>query len=181
MTKHQPLQGPGANSPSADPQALNRAGLLALVSTAMLLAGCLGTMPVPLAGLNRQLEQAGGHRDPALGDGWLAVIEQRGGRQQVVLIDLRQQRPVAVPGLNRPDALPISVGVDGRGERLALVRQLEGRSEVVLYRRSLMSLQPIAMGPGAIPTAVQLRADGRQLAVQVSRQGLWQIDLLDLP
>ena len=157
------------------------ASFVALAAIATLLAGCLGTRPMPLAALNRQLEAAGGHRDPALGDGWLAVIEQRGGRQQVVLIDLKQQRPVAVPGLNRPDALPISVGVDGRGERLALVRQLEGRSEVVLYRRSLMSLQPIAMGPGAIPTAVQLRADGRQLAVQVSRAGAWQIDLLDLP
>jgi Tol biopolymer transport system component len=109
------------------------------------------------------------------------VIEQRGGREQVQLIDLQQQRPVPLPGLNRADALPISVSVDARGERLALVRQLEGRSEVVLYRRSLQSLQPIAMGPGAIATVVGLRADGRQLAVQVSRDGLWQIDLVTLP
>ena len=86
-----------------------------------------------------------------------------------------------LPGLNRPDALPISISVDARGERLALLRQLEGRAEVVLYRRSLMSLQPIVMGPGSIPTALQLRADGRQLAVQVSRNGQWQIDLIDLP
>jgi len=181
MSQHQPLKGLGVGAPSGGGPALNQGGLLALAAMATLLAGCLGTMPVPWAGLNRQLEQAGGHRDPALGDGWLAVIEQKGGRQQVVLIDLKQQRPVAVPGLNRPDALPISVSVDARGERLALVRQLEGRTEVVLYRRGLMSLQPIAMGPGTVPTAVQLRADGRQLAVQVSRAGLWQIDLLDLP
>ncbi|MEB3172714.1 MAG: hypothetical protein VKL97_02495 [Cyanobacteriota bacterium] len=155
---------------------------LSVAALALLLGGCGGgVMPVPLAGLNRQLEQAGGHRDPSLGEGWLSLIQQRGGRQQVVLIDVKQQLPVPLPGLNRPDALPISASVDARGERLALVRQLEGRTELVLYRRSLMSLQPIPMGSGAIPTAVQLRADGRQLAVQVSRSGQWQIDLIDLP
>jgi len=156
-------------------------GLLLSALLPALISGCMGAMPVPLNGLNRQLEQAGGHRNPALGERWLAVIEQRGGREQVQLIDLQQQQPVPLPGLNRADALPISVSVDARGERLALVRQLEGRSEVVLYRRSLQSLQPIAMGPGAIATAVGLRADGRQLAVQVSRDGLWQIDLVVLP
>lgn len=162
------------------PTGLARTALAAAMG--LLLSGCgSNLLPIPLTGLNRQLEQAGGHHDPALGDGWLSAIQQRGGRQQVVLIDLKQQLPVPLPGLNRPDALPISISVDARGERLVLLRQLEGRAEVVLYRRSLMSLQPIGMGPGAIPTAVQLRADGRQLAVQVSRNGQWQIDLIDLP
>lgn len=146
-----------------------------------LLTGCLGPMPVPRAGLNRQLEQAGGNRDPSLGLRWLAVIQQRGGREQVQLLNLERQLPVPLPGLNRADALPISVSTDANGDRLALVRQLEGRTEVVLYRRGLQSLQLIPMAADSIPTQVSLRADGRQLAVQVSRQGLWQIDLVDLP
>lgn len=146
-----------------------------------LLTGCLGPMPVPRAGLNRQLEQAGGNRDPSLGLRWLAVIQQRGGREQVQLLNLERQLPVPLPGLNRADALPISVSTDANGDRLALVRQLEGRTEVVLYRRGLQSLQRIPMAGDSIPTQVSLRADGRQLAVQVSRQGLWQIDLVDLP
>jgi len=146
-----------------------------------LLTGCLGPMPVPRAGLNRQLEQAGGNRDPSLGLRWLAVIQQRSGREQVQLLNLERQLPVPLPGLNRADALPISVSTDANGDRLALVRQLEGRTEVVLYRRGLQSLQRIPMAGDSIPTQVSLRADGRQLAVQVSRQGLWQIDLVDLP
>lgn len=154
---------------------------VAAAGLASLLAGCMGAMPTVMTGLNRSLEQAGGNRDPSLGERWLALIQQRGGRQQVLLLDLQRQLPVPLPGLNRPDALPISVSTDARGERLALVRQLDGRSEVVLYRRALMSLQPIGMDPGSIPTAVSLRADGRQLAVQVSRDGLWQIDLINLP
>lgn len=97
------------------------------------------------------------------------------------LVDLERQLPVPLPGLNRADALPISVSIDAGGERVALVRQLEGRSEVVLYRRALQSLQLIPMAAGSVPTQVNLRADGRQLAVQVSRDGLWQIDLVSLP
>ena len=157
------------------------AGWLAIAAAALTLGGCMGPMPQPMGSLNRQLELAGGNRNPALGDGWLAVIQQRGGRDQVALIDLRAQRPVPLPGLNRADALPISVSVDARGERLALLRQLDGRSEVVLYRRNLQSLQVLPMGAGSLATAVNLRADGRQLAVQVSRDGQWQVDLINLP
>ena len=147
----------------------------------LLLGGCMGRMPVPLVGLNRQLEQAGSSREPALADRWLALINGRGGRDQVLLLDLQRQLPVPLPGLNRPDAQPLSVAIDAAGERLAVVRQLEGRTEVMLYRRSLASLQLIPMVPAGVPRQLSLRADGRELAVQVSRNGLWQIDLIAVP
>lgn len=144
---------------------------------------------MPLQGLNRQLEQAGSNRQPSLAGRWLAVINSGGSgvlapgdaRERVLLLDLDRQLPVPLPGLNRPDAQPLSVGVDASGERLALVRHLDGRTELVLYRRSLQSLQPIPTIPAGVPVAVQLRADGRELAVQVSRNGLWQVDLIQLP
>jgi hypothetical protein len=151
------------------------------------LGGCLGAMPVPQQAVNRQLEQAGSNRQPSLAGRWLAVINSGGGlatadsRERVLLLDLEQQRPVPLPGLNRPDAQPLSVAVDAAGERLALVRHLEGRTELLLYRRSLQSLQPIAISPAGVPVAVHLRADGRELAVQVSRNGLWQVDLIQIP
>ena len=152
-----------------------------LGAIATLLGGCLGGMPVPMAGLNRQLEMAGTTHDPSLSGRWLALIQGRGAREQVLLLDMERQTPVPLPGLNRSDAQPISVSVDSTGERLAVVRQRDGRTELVLYRRSLMSLQPIPMQPAGVPRRVNLRADGRQLAVEVSRDGLWQIDLVDLP
>lgn len=151
------------------------------LGVALLLGGCLGGMPVPLAGLNRQLEQAGASREPALADRWLALINGRGGREQVLLLDLQRQLPVPLPGLNRPDAQPLSVAIDAAGQRLAVVRQLEGRTELVLYRRSLASVQLIPMVPSGVPRQVSLRADGRELAVQVSRNGLWQVDLIAVP
>jgi hypothetical protein len=155
-----------------------------LVSTTLLaglLSGCMGSMPLPIGPLNRQLESLGANRDPSLSGRWLALISGKGGREQVVLVDLERQQPLPLPGLNRADAQPLSVSVDGAGDRIALVRQLEGRTELVLYRRSLQSLQPIAMVPSGVPRQVLLQADGRQMAVQVSRAGLWQVDLVKIP
>ena len=152
-----------------------------LVGLGLLLAGCGAGMPMPLPALTRQLQQAGSSREPALSDQWLALIVGRGGREQVVLVDLQRQAPVPLPNLNRGDSQPLSVAVDASGERLVLVRQLEGRTELVLYRRSLASLQLLPMLPPGVPQQVSLRADGRELAVQVGRNGLWQVDLIPLP
>jgi hypothetical protein len=155
--------------------------LVSATLLAGLLSGCMGSVPLPIGPLNRQLESLGANRDPSLSGRWLALISGKGGREQVVLVDLERQQPLPLPGLNRADAQPLSVSVDGAGDRIALVRQLEGRTELVLYRRSLQSLQPIAMVPSGVPREVQLQADGRQMAVQVSRAGLWQVDLVKIP
>jgi hypothetical protein len=154
---------------------------LTLAALALLLPGCLGNLPQPLAGLDRQLDQVGAGRAPSLAGRWLALIVRRGEREAVLLVDVESQGPVPLPGLNRPDGQPLSVAVDGRGERLALVRQLEGRTELVLYRRSLSSVERIAMQPPGVPRRVSLQADGRQMAVEVSRDGQWQVDLIDIP
>ncbi|MEA5472941.1 hypothetical protein VB716_01725 [Synechococcus sp. CCY9201] len=151
------------------------------LALAALLGGCLGGGPRPLFGLNAQLAREGSSHDPALAGPWLALIRGRQGRERAELLDLRRTAPVPVPGLNRPDAQPLSLSVDQRGERLALVRQLEGRTELLLYRRSLQSLQRIPIEPAGVPRLVSLSADGRVLAVQVSRGGLWQVDLIELP
>ena len=154
---------------------------LAAAAIGLLLGGCLAPMPQPIVPLNSRLEALGANRDPALSGRWLALISGRGGREQVLLLDLERQQPVDLPGLNRADAQPVSVSVDAAGERIALVRQLEGRTELVLYRRSVQSLQPIPMVPSGVARQVQLQADGRQLGVQVSRGGIWQVDLVQIP
>ena len=147
----------------------------------LVLQGCLGQMPLPMGSLNRKLEAIGSSRAPSLAGRWLALIGGQGGRDQVVLVDLERQLPLPLPGLNRPDAQPLAVAVDASGERLAVVRQREGSTELVLYRRNLMALEPIAMQPAGVPRRISLRADGRELAVEVSRGGVWQVDLIQLP
>ena len=160
---------------------LRRPHLLLLLPTVLSLAGCMDPQARPLLPINSRLEQNGSGREPSLAGRWLALISGRGGREQVQLLDLEQGLLRPLPGLNRADAQPISVSVDERGERLALVRQLGGRTELLLYRRAQGVLQPLPLEPAGVPRRVQLRADGRQLAVEVSRNGLWQLDLLNLP
>ncbi|MFN6339355.1 MAG: hypothetical protein ACK41W_11625 [Cyanobacteriota bacterium] len=151
------------------------------MTLALVLGGCQGSMPMPLGGLNRQLAQQGSQREPSLSGRWLALIATRQGRDQVELVDVERQGPVPLPGLNRPDALPLSVSVDAEGQRLVVVRQVEGRTEVVLYRRAVMSTEAIPMEPQGVPRRANLRADGREMAVEVSRDGVVQVDLITLP
>lgn len=163
------------------PQPLLPRLLPVALALALALAGCLAPQARPLLPINRRLEQSGSGREPALAGRWLALISGHSGREQVQLLDLEQGLLRPLPGLNRADAQPLSVSVDAAGERLALVRQLGGRTELVLYRRSQGLLQPLPLEPAGVPRRVQLRADGRQLAVEVSRNGLRQIDLIDWP
>lgn len=156
-----------------------RHGLTALLCLPLL--GCMGGPLRPLVGLNQQLSRGGNSQEPALSGEWLAMLAGRQGRLQVQLLDLRRGLPVPLPGLNRPDSQPISVAVDQQGERLALVRLREGRTELLLYRRSLQLAQPIPIEPAGVPRKLSLSADGRLLALEASRDGLWQIDLLELP
>jgi len=39
----------------------------------------------------------------------------------------------------------------------------------------------VAMEPAGVPRRISLRADGRELAVEVSRGGVWQVDLIRVP
>lgn len=155
--------------------------LLAVAAVVAGIAGCAGERPRPLVALNGQLAGEESSREPALAGRWLALISTREGRDRVQLVDVERNAQLPLPGLNRPDAQLLNVSVDAAGERLAVVRQLDGRTELVLYQRSQGSLRLLPINPVGVPRRVQLRADGRQLAVEVSRAGLWQIDLLDLP
>jgi hypothetical protein len=98
-----------------------------------------------------------------------------------MLVDLERGMPVPLPGLDRPDAQPLAVAVDAAGERLAVVRQRADQTELVIYRRSLQTSERVPMLPAGVPRRLSLQADGRQLALEVSRAGVWQVDLINLP
>ena len=153
-----------------------------LLLLSLLLLGCSGPRPTPLPDFNGLLRQnASSRRDPALAQRWLASLTLRGGRERVDLVDLGARQPVPLPGLNRADAQPISVSVSADGTRLAVVQQRNERTELVLYRRNVGTVQRLPLEPPGVPRSVSLNADGRRLAVQVSRGGRWEVDLIRLP
>ena len=145
------------------------------------LSGCDRAALKPLPDLNAVIRQtANSHRDPSLGIRWLACLSNYKGKEKIELIDLRKRRVVPLPGLNWSDAQPISVSVSANGQRLALVRQRNGQTELLIYKRRSGSLQKLDITPNGVPRNVSLDADGRILAVQVSRNGRWDIDLIRL-
>ena len=155
---------------------------VALLFSLVLVSGCSSPRPTPRPDLNGLLRQSvNSRRDPSLGGRWLASLGQRNGRERVELIDLRSRSPVPLPGLNRADAQPISVSVSADGQRLAVVQQREDRTELVIYRRNVGATQRLPLDPPGVPRNVSLDGSGRRLAVQVSRNGRWDVDLIRLP
>ncbi len=144
--------------------------------------GCGPSGLRPEQGISSALKRsADSRRWPSLGNRWLASIASRNGRERVELVDLRNGQPVPLPGINQADAQPISVSVSADGNRIALIRSRDGRTELMLYRRGIGMLQRLPVEPAGVPRDVSLDGSGRLLAVQVSRQGRWTVDLIRLP
>lgn len=156
------------------------------ITTASLLCfvvlGCSQNGIRPMTRVGASLRRsAESRRLPSMGQRWLASLASRNGRERVELIDLNNDTPVPLNGINQADSQTISLSVSGDGQRIALVRQREERTELMLYRRTASALQRLPINPPGVPRSVSLNGNGRLLAVQVSRKGRWDVDLIRLP
>ena len=155
------------------------------ITTASLLCfvvlGCSQNGIRPMTRVGASLRRsAESRRLPSMGQRWLASLASRNGRERVELIDLNNDTPVPLTGINQADSQTISLSVSGDGQRIALVRQREERTELMLYRRTANALQRLPINPPGVPRSVSLNGNGRLLAVQVSRKGRWDVDLIRL-
>ncbi len=146
------------------------------------ISSCGNSFQKPLRSLNSSLIQsANSHREPSLASEWLITLANHQGKELIEVINLRSKKKVALPGLNRADTQPISVSISGNGERIALVRQRGNKTELLVYRRNTETVQLIEINPTGIPRKVSMDGTGKLLAVQVSRGGNWEIDLIRIP
>ena len=156
------------------------------ITTASLLCfvvlGCSQNGIRPMTRVGASLRRsAESRRLPSMGQRWLASLASRNGRERVELIDLNNDTPVPLTGINQADSQTISLSVSGDGQRIALVRQRDERTELMLYRRTASALQRLPINPPGVPRSVSLNGNGRLLAVQVSRKGRSDVDLIRLP
>ncbi len=152
-----------------------------LAALLLALTGCFAGEIRPILGLNPILAQSGNSfREPGLAMQWLVSLANDQGKERIEMIDLQRLRRVALPGINRIDAQPISVSVSADGQTVALIRQRADQTELLIYRRSSGALQRLELSPKGIPRRVSLDGTGRVLAVQVSRGGSWDVDIIRL-
>ncbi len=156
--------------------------ILYILFSTILLSGCALPYLKPVKQLNNIISRPyENHREPKLGLKWLAVLTKSNEREQIELIDLRLRRKVNLPGLNRSDALPISLAVNSNGNRVVFVRQRGDLTELYMYRRGIGTLQKLDLSPKGVPRRVSIDGSGRILAVEVSREGRWDIDIIRIP
>ena len=135
----------------------------------------------PMYGFNNSIFQSSNSfREPSLGSKWLVALANYQGKDKIEMIDIKSNQRVPLPGLNRADSQPVTVGISANGERLAVIRQRADRTELLIYRRKVGSLQQIELNPKGIPRRVSLDSSGKILAVQVSREGRWNIEVIRL-
>ncbi len=143
--------------------------------------GCFRGDMRPVRSFNESLEQIyPSQREPSMGKEWLVSLVNSQGKDKIEMIHIPTRRKVPLPGLNRADSQPISVSVSGDGERLALIRQRYDQTELMIYRRSVGTLKRIELSPKGIPRRVSLDNSGQILAVQVSRDGRWIVEVIRL-
>ena len=147
----------------------------------LLLGGCSLTQIRPIRGFNESILQfSRSHSEPSLGREWLVSLVNSQGKDKIEMIHIPSRTKVPLPGINRADSQPISVSVSANGQKVALVRQRADKTEVLIYRRNLGTLQLIELIPRGIPRRVSLDNSGRILAVQVSRGGKWDVEVIRL-
>ena len=145
------------------------------------LGGCLRGEIRPMPSFNEILFQSTNtYREPSMGTQWLVTLANYQGKEKIEMIDLRMRKRVPLPGINRADSQPISVSVSANGDRVALVRQRDDQTELLIYRRRLGTLQRLELRPKGVPRRVSLDGSGKVLAVQVSREGRWDVDVIRL-
>ena len=140
-----------------------------------------------LVGCNGRSERVGdallasNQESPALsGSGeWLAVVSDRRGRPTVQLRRLSDGSIVSVPQLSRhqPHSSP---SLSWNGRYLAAITQRGRRRLAVVTDRLNGRMHPLPLPGGRDPVQLSLAPDAQQIALQVTDQGRWRVEVLDL-
>ena len=152
-------------------------------SIALGLALSLGSCasPLPRSGDYSRLNSRFSDTQPALsGNGrYLAMVTNRGGRQDLALYDIQQQRFLEIPRLNRRNALVESPSLSRSARYIAYVVSERGRPEIALYDRVTQRRQMLTTGFRGPVRNPSISPDGRYVAFESGRRGQWDIEVFD--
>lgn len=145
----------------------------------LFLSGCAAA--VPLSGDYSRLNSRFSETEPALsGNGrFLAMVTNRGGRQDLALYDIQQQRFLEIPRLNRRNALVESPSLSRSARYIVYVVSERGRPEIALYDRVTQRRQMLTNGFRGPVRNPSISPDGRYVAFESGRRGQWDVEVFD--
>ncbi|MDX2231827.1 MAG: biopolymer transporter Tol [Leptolyngbyaceae cyanobacterium bins.349] len=128
-----------------------------------------------------ELESRLNDEQPALsGDGrYLAFVSNRDGTRGILMYDLRNQRYVMLPRLNRRDAIAESPSLSATGRYIAYVASDSARPEIELYDRATQQTQILTIGYRGWFRNPKISPDGRYIVFETGSRGQWDIEVLD--
>lgn len=118
---------------------------------------------------------------PALsGDGhFLAFVSNRSGNRGILLYNLKQRQIVALPRLNRPDAIAESPSLSYTGRYIVYIASDSVRPEIELYDRVLQQPQVLTASYRGWFRNPSISPDGRYVAFETGIRGQWDIEVMD--
>ncbi len=126
------------------------------------------------------VQSAASHREPSLGNGLLVTLANKKGREVIEMIDVKNGKRIALPGLNSANTHTINMSISSNGQLIAFIRQRGENTELLLYRRNQGTIRKLDIIPKGVPKQVAIDGLGRIVAVQVSRNGRWDIDVINI-
>ena len=167
----------------ATPERRGRRGALwpcALVLGCVLsLSSCRQVISLP--GDYSRLNSRFSDTQPAIsGNGrFVAMVTNRGGRQDLALYDIQQKRFVDIPRLHRRNAIVESPSLSRSGRYIAYIVSERGRPEIALYDRITQRRQMLTSGFRGPVRNPSISPDGRYVAFESGRRGQWDIEVFD--
>ncbi|HEY9650412.1 MAG TPA: biopolymer transporter Tol [Coleofasciculaceae cyanobacterium] len=110
---------------------------------------------------------------------FVAFVSNRNGDRKLVMYDLQQRQFVALPNLNRPNAIAETPSLSRTGRYIVYMVSNQGRSELELYDRATQRSQTLTNGYRAWVRNPSISPDGRYVVFETSRRGQWDIEVLD--
>lgn len=145
----------------------------------VLLVGCEPSPPASLG--STELGSRFNDEQPALsGNGrYLAFVSNRDGTRSILMYDLRDQRYVMLPRLNRRDAIAEFPSLSYTGRYIAYVASDSARPEIEIYDRATQQTQILTIGYRGWFRHPKISPDGRYIVFETGSRGQWDIELLD--
>lgn len=156
-----------------------RAPCLWLLLLALGLGACGGLGPK--APLNQSLNSRFNDEQPSLsGDGrWLAFVSNRNGTREILVYDLRSQKLLNLPGLNRGNVIAESPSLSRTGRYLVYLSSIQGRPDVVLYDRLTGKTEVLTANYRQWIRNPTISPDGRYIVFETAKRGQWDVEIFD--